>query len=135
MDVNHGNVSSKENLDKYMNIDEFMQVLREAELITPFGKLHKDPDVYSGDYGNVQRFTFQPERTNSCTTRKAVIPLTPVVVQVIDFERKLRDIDLNDLQESNNLLSCSPQNSKKILQDSELTNYLQLLIDKEETVR
>lgn len=120
------------NLDKYMNIDEFMQVLREAELITPFGKLQTDADVYRGNFRNFPRFSLESENQNSCLTKKSVIPLTPVVIQVIEIERNLRDADM--LMETSGVMNYGPQHTKKILQDSELTNYLLLLSDKEVTV-
>lgn len=119
------------NLDKYMNIDEFMQVLREAELITPFGKLQTDADVYRGNFRNFSRFSLESENVNSCTTKKLVIPLTPVVIQVLEIERNLRDADM--LMETSGLLNYGPQHTKKIVQDSELTNYLLLLSDKDVT--
>ena len=138
MDLNDGDMFPKKNqvlnLDKYMNIDEFMEVLREAELITPFGKLQTDADVHHGSFRNVQRYSFETEKTNSCNTRRTIIPLTPVVVQVIDFERNLRDADMSDMHlGSNKLFSFGPQDTKKIIQDSKLTNYLLLLSDKDET--
>lgn len=130
MGTNGGNISSKGkeafNSDKYMNIDEFIQVLREAERITPFGRLQTDADVNQGRLKNVGWFSHHMKQSDHNRTSKSIIPLTPVVWEVLETERNLRDVDTK----TSNSLPYGPQHTKKIVQDSTLTNYLMLLSEK-----
>lgn len=130
MGTNGGNIPSKGkeafNSDKYMNIDEFIQVLREAERITPFGRLQTDADVNQGRLKNVEWFSHHMKQSDYSRTNKSIIPLTPVVWEVLETERNLRDVDTK----TSNALPYGPQHTKKIVQDSTLTNYLLLLSEK-----
>ena len=117
--------------DKYMSIDEFMQVLRETELITPFGRLPADIAVNQDNLKSSEWFGHRMQQTNYRGTRKEIIPLTPVVAQVLETERNLRDVD----SKTSNSLPYGPQHTKKIVEDSGVTNYLlRLLSDKVETI-
>lgn len=115
---------------EYMNIDEFMQVLHEAELITPFGRL-QTADLNQVGLKNVGWFS-QMEQSDCSRSigRKTIIPLTPIVVEVLETERNLRDIDT----ETSDLRPYGPQHTKKIMADSALTNYLLLLSEKEDNM-
>ena len=130
MGTNGGNISCKGkeafNSEKYMNIDEFIQVLREAERITPFGRLQTDADVNQGRLKNVGWLSHNMKQSDYNRTRKSIIPLTPVVWEVLETERNLRDVDTK----TSNSLPYGPQHTKKIVQDSTLTNYLMLLSEK-----
>ena len=130
MGTNVGNISCKGkeafNSEKYMNIDEFIQVLREAERITPFGRLQTDADVNQGRLKNVGWLSHNMKQSDYNRTRKSIIPLTPVVWEVLETERNLRDVDTK----TSNSLPYGPQHTKKIVQDSTLTNYLMLLSEK-----
>ena len=109
--------------DKYMDIDEFMNVLRDVELITPFGK------VQGASYPEVHQVDFQALHANekNFTLAGRVIPRTPTVLQVIEMERRLREVD------ANKLVPYSKQNSRQIVEDSETTNYLFLLLRRRAT--
>lgn len=134
MDTNGGNIPCKRkkmfDSSEYMNIDEFMQVLYEAELITPFGRL-QTADLNQVGLKNVGWFS-QMEQSDCSRSigRKAIIPLTPIVVEVLETERNLRDIDT----ETSDLRPYGPQHTKKIMADSALTNYLLLLSEKEDNM-
>ena len=133
MGTNDGNISSKGkkafNSDKYMDIDEFIQVLREAELITPFGRLQTHAGMNQGRLENMEGFSHCLKQSDYSRSRKSIIPLTPVVWEVFETERNLRDIDTK----TSNAMPYGPLHTKKIVHDSVLTNYLLLLSDKEET--
>ena len=108
---------------KYMDIDEFMNVLREVELITPFGK------VQEASYTSVNQVDLQTlemltdcSRSKSRLGRTKIIPRTPTVMQVLETERTLRDVD------TRKLLPYSKQHSEKVVEDSVMTNYRFLLL-------
>lgn len=109
--------------DKYMDIDEFMNVLRDVELITPFGK------VQGTSYADVHQVDFQALHAmeKDFTLAGRVIPRTPAVLQVLDMERSLREVD------TNKLVPYSKQNSRQIVEDSVTTNYLFLLLSRRAT--
>ena len=120
--------------EKYMNIDEFIQVLREVEQITPFGRLHSNVDVTCinrDEFRNVELFGHQMDRRNYNRPRKEIIPLTSVVLQVLEMDRNLRDIDTKTGIAP---MPYGPQHTKEIVEESIVTNYLlQLLTHREET--
>ena len=109
--------------DKYMDIDEFMNVLRDVELITPFGKIR------GACYTDVHQVDFQALHATEkdLTVAGRVIPRTPTVLQVIEMERRLREVD------TNKLVPYSKQNSRQIVEDSVNTNYLFLLLSRRAT--
>lgn len=109
--------------DKYMDIDEFMNVLRDVELITPFGK------VQGASYADVHQVDFQAFHAKETDFRLAgrVIPRTPTVLQVLEMERRLREVD------TNKVVPYSKQNSRQIVEDSVTTNYLFLLLSRRAT--
>jgi len=103
-----------------MDIDEFMNVLRDVELITPFGK------VRGANYTDVHQVDFQAfhAKEEDLTLAGRVIPRTPTVLQVIETERLLREVD------TNKRVPYSKQNSRQIVEDSVTTNYLFLLLSR-----
>lgn len=107
--------------NEYMDIDEFIDVLREVELITPFGKV-QGTSVHQIGFETQELLTPHEERSDYRSGR--TIPQTPVVLQVLETERRLRDIDT----ETSNALPYSKQQSEQIVEDSEMTNYLLLLL-------
>ena len=112
--------------DKYMNIDEFIQVWNETELITPFGSLQSNPNINHDNYKTFEWASNQSEQYYG-GSKKEFIPLTSTVLQVIETERYLRDIDTTTS-------SLPPQDTKEILEDSALQNYLvRLLSDNEKS--
>lgn len=114
-------------LTKYMDIDEFIQVLQETDRITPFGRLKAEANVNLDDVNTVKWFSHQMEQPGFNQSKKKKIPLTSSVLQVIEMDRKLRDMDTK----SNVLPLYSPEQTQEILDDCALTNYLvQLLSDK-----
>ena len=119
----NGSTNEVLDTDKYMNIDEFMNVLRDVELITPFGK------VQGASYTDVPQVDFQALHATErdFTLAGKVIPCTPTVLQVIDMERRLREVD------TNKLVPYSKQNSRQIVEDSVTTNYLFLLVSRRAT--
>lgn len=108
---------------KYMDIDEFMNVLRDVELITPFGK------VQGTSYTDVHQVDFQALHAKEKHFGPAgrVIPRTPTVMQVLEIERRLREAD------TDKLAPYSKQNSREIVEDSVTTNYLFLLLSRRAT--
>ncbi|KAJ7389932.1 hypothetical protein OS493_028399 [Desmophyllum pertusum] len=101
--------------DKYMNIDEFMSVLHDVEMITPFGKLgSRYTDAHHvDDYQSITLFSQHTEQNDYRT-----IPQTSsVMLQVVET-----------LRDTRNSLSYSKQHSQKIVEDSVMTNYMFLLL-------
>ena len=57
-------------LTKYMDIDEFIQVLQETERITPFGRLKAEANVNLDDVNTVKWFSHQVEQPGLINRRK-----------------------------------------------------------------
>lgn len=112
---------------KYMDIDEFMNVLREVELITPFGKVQEasNTGVPQFDLQTLEMLT-DCSRSKSKSGRTKIIPRTPTVMQVLETERTLRDGDTCKLS------PYSKQHSEKVVEDSVMTNYRFLLLSQNE---
>lgn len=113
--------------NKYMDIDEFMNVLREVELITPFGKVQdtSHTGLHQVGFQTLELLTRDTERNDFRSGR--IIPRTPTVMQVLETERTLRDVH------PCKPLPYSKQHSEKIVEDSVMTNYLSLLLSQNRT--
>lgn len=113
--------------NKYMDIDEFMNVLREVQLITPFGKVQETSytGLHQVGFQTQELLTQNKERNDFRSGR--TIPRTPTVLQVLETERALRDVN------TSTPLPFSKQHSEQIVEDSVTTNYLFLLLSQNRT--
>ncbi len=115
--------------NKYMDIDEFMNVLREVELITPFGKVQETSHtgLHQVNFQTLELLTRSRDKERNDFRTGRIIPRTPTVMQVLETERTLRDVH------PCKPLPYSKQHSEKIVEDSVMTNYLSLLLSQNRT--
>lgn len=110
--------------NQYMDIDEFMGVLRDVELITPFGKLESTAaDMVQIDDKAVELEHRCTERSDHrCLGIGQDLKTKPTVLQVVETV-------LNSHKSSCKATSpCSKQRTQKVLEDAIMTNYLFCLV-------
>lgn len=119
-----GQTSQELDSNEYMDIDEFMGVLRDVELITPFGKLESTyTDVAQVDFKPIELANLHTEQNDhTCPGSSGEIRQTSTVLQVVEtvLASKKTTCKAPTL--------CSKQHTQKILEDAVMMNYLFLLI-------
>lgn len=106
--------------NQYMDIDEFMEVLRDVELITPFGKLESTPvDAAQIDDKTVElQHCYTEQSDHRCLGTGGNLRAKHTVLQVVET---VLDSHKNSCKAPS---PCSKQRTQKVLEDAIMTNYL-----------